>query len=68
MVGDNEDLLPSSVEEPAFQAVAPNPDRLSRASLEEGTLSQRKIIRFSAAPATLLLGTAAAIAWAIHLS
>ncbi|WP_022887681.1 hypothetical protein [Agromyces italicus] len=62
----DDEILPST--EPPFQAVSPNLDKLSRASLEPGTVSRRRIVRTSIALIVLLLVVAGGVAWWIALS
>lgn len=62
--GRGDDEIPASVE-PPYQAVSPNLDRLSRSSLDPGTVSRRRIVRTSLALGALLLVAIAVVAWGI---
>lgn len=60
--------VPSSAEEPPYQAIAPNLDKFSRASLQPGSVSRRRIGRAVIVLSVLLLAVIAFVAWSIYLA
>jgi hypothetical protein len=65
---DNQRESPPAVEEPPYQAVTPNLDKFSRASLKRGSVSRRRIVRAAVALLGLVLAAVAVVAWSIYLT
>ena len=65
---NGEEEIPRSREDPPYQAISPNLDRLSRSSVERGSVSRRRILRAVLILGGVLLALAIAVIWSMVLS
>lgn len=65
---DNEDEIPRAPEDPPYQVITPNLDKLSASSMKQGSVSRRRIMRAVLVLVGVALVVTAVVTWSMCLS
>jgi FtsH-binding integral membrane protein len=68
MMRDDESEIPRAPEDPPYQAITPNLDRVSASSMKPGSVSRRRIMQAVLVLVGVALVVTAVVTWSMYLS